>query len=133
MPTLIVFELLKQFFEKPATNKFPTKYIPNSVEKFFDDVQKNRRKINPPIELPENFRGKLSYDSKKCIGCQLCCRVCPSKAIEFLAEKKKIQIYISRCTFCAQCVDVCPVKCLSSTNEFLLAGYDKYSKNLVVD
>lgn len=134
MPTLIIIELLKQFFEGPVTNKFPAKYIPKSVTKFIEEAKKGKKKLNPPVELPpEGFRGKLIYDKEKCTGCNLCVKVCPANAIEFLNENKKIRIYISRCAFCAQCIDVCPVKVLAMSNEFLLADYDKYSKELIVE
>jgi formate hydrogenlyase subunit 6/NADH:ubiquinone oxidoreductase subunit I len=82
--------------------------------------------------VPKGFRGKIQYDKDKCIGCKLCIKVCPSEAIEFVEENKKIKIYLSRCTFCSQCNDICPVKCLSMSNEFLLADSDKYSKDLIV-
>jgi formate hydrogenlyase subunit 6/NADH:ubiquinone oxidoreductase subunit I len=62
----------------------------------------------------------------------LCISVCPTKAIEFIPEEKKVKIFISRCCFCAQCVDICPPGVLSMTGEFLLANYDKYADELVV-
>jgi formate hydrogenlyase subunit 6/NADH:ubiquinone oxidoreductase subunit I len=122
-----------QMFKKPWTNKFPTKYTPSNTTKFLENVQAGKTKINAPIETPPGFRGKIQYDKEKCIGCQLCLKVCPSEAIEFKPEDKKIKIYLARCTFCSQCNDICPVNCLSMSNEFLLAGTDPYSKDLIVE
>lgn len=126
-------QVLSQMFKRPFTNLFPAKYVPSSVTKFLEDASHGKAKINPPVETPRGFRGKIQYDRDKCIGCQLCIKVCPSGAIEFKPEEKKIRIYIARCTFCSQCNDICPVHCLSMSNEFLLADSDKYSKDLIVE
>ena len=122
-----------QMFKKPWTNKFPAKYTPSNTTRFLQQVQAGKAKINPPVELPPGFRGKIQYDKEKCIGCKLCIKVCPSEAIEFKPEEKKIKIYLARCTFCSQCNDVCPFKCLSMSNEFLLADSNLYSKDMIVE
>ncbi len=124
--------LLKQLFLSPATNKFPTKYAPKSAIAFLNKVQKNTELLNPPVEVPPNFRGKISYNRDKCTGCQLCIKVCPTKAIEFIPEEKKVKIFVSRCCFCAQCNDICPTGALSMTDEFMLSSYEKYSDELVI-
>jgi ferredoxin len=125
-------QVFSQMFKKPFTNRFPAKYAPKNTTKFLEEVGAGRAEIIPPIDVPKGFRGKIQYDKDKCIGCKLCIKVCPSEAIEFVEENKKIKIYLSRCTFCSQCNDICPVKCLSMSNEFLLADSDKYSKDLIV-
>jgi len=130
---MIMPRLLKQLFKNPFTNKFPAKYTPSSMTEFLKDVEKGKVKMIPPIEIPSGFRGAVAYDRDKCIGCQLCVRVCPSHAIEFIPEKKKIKIYVARCTFCSQCVEICPVDALSMSDRWLLADTDKYSKNLIVE
>ena len=133
MKFAMVFELLKQMFLRPFTNKFPAKYAPHSTTKFLEKVKKGETKIIPPVEVPSEFRGKIVYDREKCIGCQLCIKVCPSDAIEFVPGKKKIKIYVARCTFCSQCNDVCPVGCLSMSDEFLLADTNKTAKDFVIE
>jgi len=126
-------QVFAQMFKKPFTNKFPVKYAPHNTTKLLEAVGKGEVQIIPPVETPERFRGKIQYDKDKCTGCRLCIRVCPSEAIEFKPDKKKIKIYLARCTFCSQCNDVCPVQCLSMSNEFLLADADKYAKDLIVE
>ena len=122
-----------QMFKRPWTNKFPAKYAPANTTKFLENVSTGKAKLIPPIETPPGFRGKIQYDKEKCTGCQLCIKVCPSEAIEFKPEEKKIKIYLARCTFCSQCNDVCPFKCLSMSNEFLLADSNLYSKDMIVE
>lgn len=133
MPTPMGFELLKQLFKKPATNVFPITYYPESILKLLEKVKKGEVKINPPIEAPEDFRGKILYDRDKCTGCKLCIKICPSQAIEFIPDKKKIKIHVDHCIFCSQCNDICPVKCLNMSNEFFLADTDRKSSNLMVE
>ena len=124
--------ILKQLFRKPATNIFPSKYAPGSTLSFLDRVARQEVKLHPPVTVPPGFRGKIAYDRENCTGCQQCYKVCPTQAIEWLPEEKKIKVFISRCCFCAQCVDVCPVNTLAMTEEFLLSNYDKYADELVV-
>jgi len=124
--------ILKQLFRKPATNIFPAKYAPESTLSFLDSVAKQEVKLHPPVIVPPKFRGKIAYDRENCVGCQQCYKICPTKAIEWLPEEKKVKLFISRCCFCAQCVDVCAVNALAMTEEFLLANYDKYAGELVI-
>jgi len=124
--------ILKQLFLNPATNKFPAKYAPASTIQFLNRVTKGEVKMIPPVPVPSKFRGKIAYDKQGCTGCRLCMSICPTGAIQFIPEEKKVKIFVSRCCFCAQCVDVCPVNALAMTEEFLLANYDKYADELVV-
>lgn len=124
--------ILKQLFLKPATNLFPAKYAPESTLDFLDKVTKQEVALNPPIALPPQFRGKIAYDRENCTGCQQCVRICPTRAIEFLPEERKVKIFVSRCCFCAQCVEVCPVHTLAMTEGFLLSNYDKFAEELVI-
>jgi len=124
--------ILKQLFLRPATNKFPAKYAPESTTQFLDKVKKGEVKMIPPVALPPNFRGKIAYYKEKCTGCQLCYKICPTRAIEWLPEEKKVKVFIARCCFCSQCVEICPVHVLAMTDEFLLSSYDKYADELVV-
>ncbi len=125
--------LFCKMLHKPFTNKLPVKYAPNNVTALLKKVEAGEVKINPPVELPEWFRGKIIYEKEKCIGCKLCITVCPAKAIEFKEEEKKIKIYMGRCIFCSQYNDVCPVNALHMSNKFLLADTDRLSENLIVE
>ena len=124
--------ILRQLFLNPATNIFPAKYAPASTIGFLDGVTKGELKMVPPVAVPPDFRGKIAYDRENCIGCQLCYKICPTQAIEWLPEEKKVKVFVSRCCFCAQCIDICPSNTLAMTDEFLLANYNKNADELVV-
>ncbi|EHQ35653.1 4Fe-4S dicluster domain-containing protein [Methanoplanus limicola] len=131
MPT--VAEVLRQVIKKPATNLFPAKYLPKSVNGFLSDVSEGKARINPAVNTPDNYRGKIIYDHDICIGCKICTRVCPAHAIEFIDDTRTIRIYVTQCIFCGQCNDVCPVKCLHMSDEFLLANENRYAEDLIVE
>ncbi len=123
---MIFGTLIKQLLSKPATNPFPARYMPKSVTGLLAKVAAGKAAIHPPVPVPEDLRGKIAYDREKCIGCQLCIRVCPANVIEFLPEDKKIRMYVARCTFCAHCVDACPVDALATTPNLFLAPTDRF-------
>jgi formate hydrogenlyase subunit 6/NADH:ubiquinone oxidoreductase subunit I len=124
--------IVRQLFSKPATNLFPAKYAPESTLGLLEKVAKQEVALNPPVTVPPKFRGKIAYDRENCIGCQQCVKICPTRAIEWLPEEKKVKVFISRCCFCAQCVDICPVHTLAMTDEFLMSAYDKYADELII-
>ncbi len=133
MPTSTIYTLIKQLLTKKATNPFPVKYTPNNMHAAASLIESGDLTINPPVELPPDFRGKLSYDVDACIGCQLCLKVCPAEALVFKSEERKVKHYVSRCTFCAQCANICPKDCFEMTEEFLIAGLDKYSDDMILN
>lgn len=99
-------EVLRHVTKKPATIKYP--FV---------------KSVSPP-----KFRGKIRFYSEKCIGCKMCERDCPSKAITInkVAEKTFEAVFnLDRCIYCAQCVDTCPKEALEATPEFELAEVDK--------
>lgn len=89
---------------------------------------------NYPFEKPKTanrFRGKLSFDSSKCTGCNLCSKDCPANAIEIIiidrAAKRFVARYnVDRCIYCAQCIQSCKFKCLDlSKDDWELAALQK--------
>jgi len=101
IPGYFIVEALKNLFKKRATILYP-----------YREVEK--------VHLPEGFRGRISFNREKCIGCQLCSRVCPAKAIEVIEDEKgKRPVFlIYRCIYCGQCAEVCPTKAIKLTNVF---------------
>lgn len=93
-------DILKSFFKKPVTEKYPF------------------AKTN----APENLRGKLIWNPENCSGCMLCVKDCPSNALELLVVDKVnkrfvMRFHLDRCTYCAQCVVSCRFKCLDLSND----------------
>ena len=100
-------EVMGNLFRKPFTRRYPKK----KVEPF------------------ERFRGRLVFHPKKCIGCQLCNRNCPSNAIRF-HKKGKLEFDMKTCMQCGLCVDICHVGAITWSRKFDNAGRDR--KKLMV-
>ncbi|MGG7096291.1 4Fe-4S binding protein [Clostridium sardiniense] len=73
---------------------------------------------------PEGYRGKIKFDSEKCIGCGLCTRVCAPCAITKTTKKidentQEITLIfdLASCTFCGMCSDFCSKKAITLTKE----------------
>jgi len=105
----MLVDVIGSLFKKPVTQKYPFEKTP----------------------APERLRGKLTWDPKLCTGCMLCCKDCPSDAIELItidraSKRFVLRYHIDRCTYCAQCVQNCKFKCLGMSNEqWELASLDK--------
>lgn len=101
----MIKELLSNLFAKPATSKYPF----------------------AKAEVPEGFRGKQVYDGNLCIGCGLCARDCPAKAIEMVevGEKRRPLFHLDLCIFCYQCAESCPRNAIKSSEFFELASTNK--------
>lgn len=101
-PGKILWEALKSVPKKPATIGYPYE----------------------PVDVGEKFRGQISFDPGRCIGCQACVRDCPSEAItinKISAGVFEAVFELDRCLYCAQCVDSCPKDALSTTKIIELA------------
>lgn len=105
----MIGDIVQSLFKRPATVLYPFERSESTV----------------------NLRGKLHYDSEKCVGCQLCVKDCPADALELMVvdkvNKRFVMRYnIDRCTFCNQCVKSCKPACLSlSDEEWELAALTK--------
>lgn len=121
----MTLQIFRQWAQKIFTNPFPVAHMPDSLTGALKAAAKGKIHLQPPIETPERFRGRIAYDKTKCIGCKLCIKVCPANAITFIAEEKKVQFHVDRCCFCEQCTEICPVNCIWMTDEFMIASYER--------
>jgi formate hydrogenlyase subunit 6/NADH:ubiquinone oxidoreductase subunit I len=98
-------ELLRHVLRRPVTVLYPFE-------------------ASPPAE---GLRGRPHIDMCKCIGCGLCARGCPSRALEMDGRKDQatFRIHLDRCLFCGQCAASCPREAIELTPEFELATSER--------
>jgi len=135
MFNLMSLQLLRQLKAKVFTNPFPVLRLPEDLGEALDAADRGEIELNKPTSQnleDQRFRGRVSYDKSKCIGCKMCTRVCPANAITYIPEEKKIMIHADRCCFCAQCTEICPVKCLAMSNDFAFASYERSEDEVIV-
>ncbi|MFQ5645693.1 MAG: NuoI/complex I 23 kDa subunit family protein [bacterium] len=128
---LVMLELLKglsltfkYMFHKPITMRYPE-------QKWF---------------MPERLRAQVALvrDRKKpdediCVGCCMCERICPSKALEVVTDQgpdgSKIvlehKINMVRCVYCGLCVEICPVNAIVHTDNYETARYTR--EDMILD
>ncbi len=136
-----MLKFLKQVSEYTKETFQAAKYIGQGLSVTFDHMQRRPITVQYPYEklIPsERFRGRIHFEFDKCISCEVCVRVCPINLPvvdwEFNKESKKKQlkhysIDFGVCIFCANCIEYCPTNCLSATEEYELAAYDRHELN----
>lgn len=102
-------DIVESFFKKTNTQLYPFERTPT----------------------PERFRGNLQFDPAACIGCCLCVKDCPARAIELItldraAKKFVLKYHMDRCVYCGQCAINCRFKCMGmSSTEWEHAALNK--------
>jgi NAD(P)H-quinone oxidoreductase subunit I len=136
-----MFKILKQVSDYAQESFQAAKYIGQGLSVTFDHMRRRPITVQYPYEklIPsERFRGRIHFEFDKCISCEVCVRVCPINLPvvdwEFNKEIKKktlkhYSIDFGVCIFCGNCVEYCPTNCLSMTEEYELASYDRHELN----
>jgi len=136
-----MFNLLKQVTDYAKETIQAAKYIGEGLGVTFDHMRRRPVTVQYPYEklIPsERYRGRIHFEFDKCIACEVCVRVCPINLPvvdwEFKKEikKKELKHYsidFGVCIFCGNCVEYCPTNCLSMTEEYELATYDRHQLN----
>ncbi|ABX08107.1 NAD(P)H-quinone oxidoreductase subunit I [Prochlorococcus marinus] len=117
------------------------KYLLQGLAVTFDHMGRRPITVQYPYEklIPsERYRGRIHYEFDKCIACEVCVRVCPINlpVVDWVmnkeTKKKELRNYsidFGVCIFCGNCVEYCPTNCLSMTEEYELAAFDRHSLN----
>ncbi len=136
-----MFNILKQVRDYATESWQAAKYIGQGLSVTFDHMQRRPVTVQYPYEklIPsERYRGRIHFEFDKCIACEVCVRVCPINLPvvdwEFnkQAKKKNLKHYsidFGVCIFCGNCVEYCPTNCLSMTEEYEMAAYDRHELN----
>jgi NAD(P)H-quinone oxidoreductase subunit I len=136
-----MLKFLKQVIDYTKEAGQAAKYIGQGLSVTFDHMKRRPITVQYPYEklIPsERFRGRIHFEFDKCISCEVCVRVCPINLPvvdwEFNAatKKKKLNHYsidFGVCIFCGNCVEYCPTNCLSMTEEYELAAYERHELN----
>ena len=118
-----------------------SKYLLDGLSVTFDHLRRRPVTVQYPYEklIPsERYRGRIHYEFDKCIACEVCVRVCPINlpVVDWVmnkeTKKKELRNYsidFGACIFCGNCVEYCPTNCLSMTEEYELAAFDRHSLN----
>ena len=136
-----MFGFLKQIKDYTADAYNAGKYLLQGMSVTFDHMKRRPVTIQYPYEklIPsERYRGRIHYEFDKCIACEVCVRVCPINlpVVDWVmnkqSKKKELRNYsidFGVCIFCGNCVEYCPTNCLSHTEEYELATYDRHQLN----
>lgn len=136
-----MFNILKPVSDYAKETFQAAKYIGQGLAVTFDHMQRRPVTVQYPYEklIPsERYRGRIHFEFDKCISCEVCVRVCPINLpvvdweFDRQVKKKKLKHYsidFGVCIFCGNCVEYCPTNCLSMTEEYELASYDRHELN----
>lgn len=136
-----MLNFLKQVGDYARESVQAAKYIGQGLSVTFDHMKRRPITVQYPYEkliLSERYRGRIHFEFDKCIACEVCVRVCPINlpvvdwAFDKSSKKKTLRHYsidFGVCIFCGNCVEYCPTNCLSMTEEYELAAYDRHELN----
>ncbi len=136
-----MLNVLKQVGDYAQGTWQAAKYIGQGLSVTFDHMRRRPVTVQYPYEklIPsERYRGRIHFEFDKCISCEVCVRVCPINlpvvdwTFDKASKKKKLNHYsidFGVCIFCGNCVEYCPTNCLSMTEEYELAAYDRHELN----
>ena len=138
---ILMINFLRQVGNYTKETIQAAKYIGQGLSVTFDHMRRRPVTVQYPYEklIPsERFRGRIHFEFDKCISCEVCVRVCPINlpvvdwSFNKATKKKELAAYsidFGVCIFCGNCVEYCPTNCLSMTEEYELAVYERHELN----
>ena len=113
---------LKYMFSKSVTMQYPDKEKWQPYSRF----------------RGHHFLKKDEQGNTKCVACELCAKICPSKCIEVVPYEDEngnrhpevFNIDLGRCLYCGLCEDACPVDAIAMGSDYEFAAYN--SQDLLV-
>jgi NAD(P)H-quinone oxidoreductase subunit I len=136
-----MFGFLKKVTDYTKDAVSAAQFLSQGLAVTFDHLQRRPITVQYPYEklIPsERYRGRIHYEFDKCIACEVCVRVCPINlpvvdwVMNKATKKKELRNYsidFGVCIFCGNCVEYCPTNCLSMTEEYELATFDRHQLN----
>ena len=71
---------------------------------------------------PRRFRGKVTMDPAKCVGCAICRHVCAGGAIRIEPREDRsgydFTVWHNTCALCGLCRHYCPTGAITMTNDW---------------
>ena len=132
---------MRQVFDYLKEIRDAAKYMLQGLSVTLSHMGRRPVTVQYPYEklIPsERYRGRIHYEFDKCIACEVCVRVCPINlpVVDWVmnkeTKKKELRNYsidFGVCIFCGNCVEYCPTNCLSMTEEYELATFDRHQLN----
>ncbi len=120
---------MKQRYEDIPDREHPEKLDPKTRIDGFDEVEMTYSRA---VVIKQSERC-LSCMTRKCIGCHICEKNCPTRAITVKDSQngqRKIEGYLvdyGRCQLCKICVEMCPTTTLSHTPFYEMGDYTRQS------
>lgn len=114
---------LRYMVKRPVTDLYPRK----------------KREMLPRFKGPTSFVVDEKTGDHRCIACDQCVKICPSKCIHLEKERgedKKFHLTAytvdyTLCSLCSLCIEVCPTDALNHAKDYELPAFSQ--RELVYD
>ncbi len=87
-----------------------------------------------PLPADEGYRGHVTVDTERCIGCGGCADVCPARCVlitDLDAGRRVIRRLLDRCIQCGRCQDACAYDAVHLVPDYETATADR--RDLVIE